>query len=166
MRILYQGARHPDPLWRLVDPHAVILGMRYYLIAREAGTDACFRQFRLERIREIEATDQPFARDPGFEVEAYCAQAFGSFFSQAEQQPVRWRFTPPAAAAAREFLFHPTQCMTDLPDGRLLVEFTASGWVVMAWHLIQWGNHVEVLSPPELQTILARVRRGDLDVLP
>jgi hypothetical protein len=64
------------------------------------------------------------------------------------------------------FRFHPNQVMTDLPDGSLLVEFSASGWVEMAWHLVSWGRAVEVLNPPELRFILERVRRGDVEVLP
>ena len=56
--------------------------------------------------------------------------------------------------------------MTDMPDGGLLVEFSAGGWVEMAWHLISWGRAVEVLDPPEMRVILEKVRRGDVDVLP
>jgi predicted DNA-binding transcriptional regulator YafY len=36
----------------------------------------------------------------------------------------------------------------------------------MAWHLIIWGNDVEVLDPPELISILHEVRRGEVKVLP
>ena len=56
--------------------------------------------------------------------------------------------------------------MTDLDDGSLLVEFTASGWLEMAWHLVTWGNAVEVLDPPELREMLERVRRGEVEILP
>jgi len=51
-----------------------------------------------------------------------------------------------------------------MPDGSLLVEFTASGWVEMAWHLVSWGNAVEVLEP--LIDILEQVRRAEIEVLP
>lgn len=67
---------------------------------------------------------------------------------------------------ARDFRFHPNQVMTDLPDGSLLVEFSASGWVEMAWHLVSWGRAVDVLEPPALHVMLDRVRCGDVDVLP
>jgi predicted DNA-binding transcriptional regulator YafY len=53
-----------------------------------------------------------------------------------------------------------------MPDGTLIVEFTASGWVEMAWHLIIWGNDVEVLEPHPLIEILEQVRRGAVEVLP
>ena len=56
--------------------------------------------------------------------------------------------------------------MTEMLDGSLLVEFSASGWVEMAWHLVSWGRAVEVLDRPELSVMLERVRRGDVNVLP
>lgn len=114
----------------------------------------------------MSVTGQGFVRDPDFCINAYCAQSFGSFFSEAEHGPVRWRFAPSAAPVVRDFRFHPNQVMSEMPDGSLLVEFSASGWVEMAWHLISWGRAVEVLDPPELRVMLERVRRRDMDVLP
>jgi predicted DNA-binding transcriptional regulator YafY len=164
--IAYQGARDPEPRKRRIEPHAVIVGTRHYLIARDVDADSRYRQFRFDRIFKMDATVQVFKRDPDFDVERYSAQAFGSFFSDAEHGPVRWRFAPGAAQAARDFVFHPTQQMTDLEDGSLLVELTASGWLEMAWHLVKWGKAVEVLEPPELREMLERVRRGEVEILP
>lgn len=166
VEILYQGAHDPEPRVRMVEPHAVIVGMRHYLIARVADAARQYRQFRLDRIFDIQATIQTFERDPDFDVDRYSAQAFGAFFSKSEHGPVRWRFAPSAAKAAREFVFHPNQKMTDLEDGSLLVEFTASGWLEMAWHLITWGKSVEVLHPPQLAEMLARVRKGEIEISP
>jgi predicted DNA-binding transcriptional regulator YafY len=168
IKITYTSARDPEPRTKLVEPHGVIAGTRHYLVARDppAAADRRFKQYRLDRIVRMEGTANYFERDPDFDIEAYCAFAFGSFFSDAEHGLVRWRFDPRAASVAREFVFHPNQVMTDLDDGSLLVEFTASGWVEMAWHLMSWGNAVEVLDPPELIAILEQVRRGEVEVLP
>ena len=114
----------------------------------------------------MKGTANYFERDPDFDIETYCTFAFGSFFLDAEHQLVRWRFDPRAAPVAREFVFHPKQVMTDMDDGSLLVEFTASGWVEMAWHLMSWGSAVDVLEPPQLIDILEKVRRGEVKVLP
>lgn len=56
--------------------------------------------------------------------------------------------------------------MTDLDDGSLLFEFTASGLLEMAWHLVLWRNAVEVLGPPEFRDMLEQVQRGEVDILP
>ena len=166
IEITYTSARNPEPRTKRVEPHGVIVGTRHYLVARDGPDDRQFKQYRLDRISEIKGTATLFVRDPDFDIETYSTFAFGSYFSEEEHGLVRWRFTPRAATVAREFVFHPTQVLTDKPDGSLIVEFTASGWVEMAWHLIIWGNDVEVLDPPELISILDAVRRGEVRVLP
>ena len=108
----------------------------------------------------------PFILDDFSDLDAFAAQAFGSFHSEAEYGPVVWRFSPSAAPIAREFEFHPTQQITDEHDGSLRVEFTASGWIEMVWHLYQWGDQVEVIAPEELRVMVDGFQRGDLGVLP
>jgi predicted DNA-binding transcriptional regulator YafY len=166
IRMTYRSARDDAPRERVVEPYGVILGTRHYLVARDTTPERRIRQYRFDRISDMAVTGQGFVRDPDFCINAHCAQSFGSFFSEAEHGPVRWRFAPSAAPVARDFRFHPNQVLTGMPDGSLLVEFSASGWVEMAWCLISWGRAVEVLEPPELRVILERVRRGDVDILP
>ena len=105
-------------------------------------------------------------RDKDFDLDAYAALSFGSFHSDAEYGLVVWRFSPAAAATAREFMFHPDQVMTDQADGGLIVTFRASGWVEMAWHLYQWGDKVQVIEPPELQEMVASHPREIFGPLP
>jgi predicted DNA-binding transcriptional regulator YafY len=166
LTIAYQGARDNGVLDRVVEPYGLLLGIRQYLIARDLGNGREFRRFRLDRISKAKITGQSFARDADFDLDAYAAQSFGSYHSDAEYQPVIWRFAPSAAAAAREFEFHPNQVVTEEPDGGLTVTFTASGWVEMVWHLYQWGDKVEVIAPTELRDIVRGHQRGDVGVLP
>lgn len=172
MEIVYQSAKDPEPKRRYVEPYGVLLGARQYLVAldientRDVENKSAFRRYRIDRIISAKITASSFVRDPDFDLDAFAAKAFGSFHSEAEFGHVVWRFAPSAAAAAREFEFHPTQKMVDEPDGSLLVQFTASGWVEMAWHLLSWGGNVDVLEPPELINLLEQVRRSRVDVLP
>jgi predicted DNA-binding transcriptional regulator YafY len=119
LTIAYQGARDNGVLDRVVEPYGLLLGIRQYLIARDLGNGREFRRFRLDRISKAKITGQSFARDADFDLDAYAAQSFGSYHSDAEYQPVIWRFAPSAAAAAREFEFHPNQVVTEEPDGGL-----------------------------------------------
>lgn len=166
LTIAYQGAKNDAPMDRVVEPYGMLLGIRQYLIARDLGNGRAFRRFRLDRITSAKITGQSFARDADFDLDAYASQSFGSYHSDAEYQPVIWRFAPSAAAVAREFVFHPNQVVTDEPDGGLTVTFTASGWVEMAWHLYQWGDKVEVIAPVELRDLVKGYQRGDVGVLP
>jgi len=151
---------------RLLEPHGMLLGIRRYLVARPVEGDGKMRRFRLDRIREARITGQGFARDPEFDLAQFSALAFSSFHSDAENGPVAWRFTPEAAPVARQFVFHPEQDMNEEPDGSLTVRFNASGHMEMAWHLYQWGDQVEVLTPNALQEMVAEHRRADFPALP
>ena len=150
---------------RRLEPHGLILGTRRYLVAREVG-EARMQHFRLDRIANAQLQADGFQRDPGFDLTTHTARAFGSYHDDREYGEVVWRFTPQAAPVAREFTFHPTQEMTDEPDGSVTVRFHASGQLEMAWHLYQWGDQVQVLQPPELAALVALHRRSDFAALP
>ena len=164
--IRYQGKQDAEPRDRIVEPYGVLLGTRHYLIARDPTNGPGFRRFRLDRIIDARITGQAFVREKDFDLDAYAAQSFGSYHSDAEFGQVVWRFSPAAAATAREFLFHPGQVMTDQADGGLLVTFRASGWVEMAWHLYQWGDMVAVIEPNELRDMAARCTQRTGGTLP
>jgi predicted DNA-binding transcriptional regulator YafY len=165
LTVVYAGGRDPDKARRL-EPHGLLLGTRRYLVARETAGDGRMQHYRVDRITSARLEVDSFARDPGFDLNTHAAQAFGSFHKDAEYGEVLWRFTPAAAATARDFLFHPTQEMTEEADGSLTVRFTASGHLEMAWHLYMWGDDVEVLAPEPLRVIVERHRRKDFPALP
>ena len=165
LTVVYAGGREPDRARRL-EPHGLLLGTRRYLVAREEGGDGQMQHYRLDRITSARLEADSFGRDPGFDLTTHAARAFGSFHTDAEYGEVIWRFAPAAAPTAREFLFHPTQRMTQAEDGSLTVRFTASGHLEMAWHLYMWGDAVEVLAPEPLREMVDRHRRGDFPALP
>lgn len=163
--VTYAGGRDPGSERRL-EPHGLLLGTRRYLVARQAGGDGRMQHYRLDRIASARLEADSFARDPDFDLAAHAARAFGSFHADDEFDEVVWRFSPAAASTAREFLFHPTQVLTDESDGSLTVRFSASGRLEMAWHLYMWGDAVEVLSPEPLRLLVERHRRNDFPALP
>lgn len=166
LKILYQTTSDLEPRIRKVEPYGLLLGMRQYLVARDIENSHAFRRYRIDRIANAKITGQSFARDPHFDLDNFASEAFGSFYSEAEFGLVVWRFAPQAAATAREFKFHPKQHLIEEPDGSLRVEFLASGWVEMVWHLYQCGDQVEVIEPESLQAMVKGFQRGDLAVLP
>jgi len=137
-----------------VYPYGVLTGSRHYLVcwSRPAGR---MMLYALPEISAVEVLDESFERDPDFDLARFAERSFGVF--QEEPVDVIWRFSPRAAADARQYLFHPTQKLDDLADGSLLVRFRAGGLLEMAWHLFTWGQEVEVLAPARLRQLL-----GDL----
>ena len=132
-----------------IGPLAMLLGEgRQYLVAfSDYAQDV--RLFALAGFERVELTEVVFERPEGFDLQSWMQRSFGIW--QEEIYDVVWCFTPEAAADARLYLFHPTQVMTDEPDGSLTVSFRAGGLREMCWHLFRWGPYVQVLNPPELQ---------------
>jgi len=131
-----------------LEPYGLLYGNRPYLVAfslNDRSRD--FRLFRLSGVERVEPMGTCFERREDFSLRDYATRSFGVF--QEEPIDVTWKFTPQAAADAREFLFHPTQRMEDQADGSLIVTFRAGGLREMAWHLHTWGDAVEVLEPAD-----------------
>lgn len=150
-----------------VHPYGLLAGMRRYLVVRPASRpDGATGLRRMDLISEARLTDEFFARDETFDLAAYARRSFGVFQNEAEFGEVVWRFAPEAAAAARDFVFHPGQSVSEAADGSLTVRFEAAGWLEMAWHLYMWGDKVEVVKPAGLKAMVARHRRSDWPGLP
>jgi predicted DNA-binding transcriptional regulator YafY len=136
------------PRWRKVVPYGLLFGPRAYLIAR-VKSRAVPVPFRLDAIHELEVLDEPGAPPPDFDLRAYAERSFGVF--QEEPLEVVLRFAPSAAPDARAFVFHPTQTLSDEPDGSLMVRFRAGGVLEIAHHLLTWGPSVTIVAPKALE---------------
>jgi predicted DNA-binding transcriptional regulator YafY len=157
--IRYRRPNGSGANWRRVHPYGFLHGHRHYLVAFHVNPKANkIALFRLPNIEEVTLLDAPFVRDPGFSLKEFAERSFGVY--QEEPVDVKWRFSPEAAAAAEEFLFHPSQTMSRRPDGSLDVAFRAGGLLEMAWHLYCWGDKVEVLAPKSLAELVAPIRRS------
>ena len=151
LHYLYRGSGKRG--YETVHPYGFLYGNRHYLVAwSESERAKDFRNFSLSNIERVEPLDRSFARKRRFSLKEYAERSFGVF--QEEPVDVVWKFTPKAAADAREFLFHPSQIIEPQPDGSLIVRFRTGGLMEMAWHLFTWGDQVEVLKPRRLRALL------------
>lgn len=152
---------------RTIEPYGILVGTRRYLIAHDPERpDGNLRRFRIDLIEDPQVLRESFSLPPDFSLAQHAMLGFGSYHAPGEYQETIWRFSAVATSHAREWRFHPEQTTTELPDGRFEVRFSASGWVEMAWHLLQWGPHVEVVAPEELRRQLEDVRRGAVEIFP
>ena len=157
IKYLYRGSG--KRAFDTVHPYGFLFGHRHYLVAWSENIEAeDFRNFSLSNIEEVTVLNEIFQKQE-FSLKAYSEQSFGVF--QEEPFNVIWEFTPKAAADAKEFEFHPTQKMTEKPDGSLVVTFKAGGTLEMAWHLFTWGNEVKVLKPVKLKRLLEKLKCGN-----
>lgn len=112
----------------------------------------------VERIRAIKVLEKSsFEHSPTIrqQIEARRERTFG-IIDDDEELAVTLKFTAEQAPYVRERVWHPSQQVQDDADGSLLLRFQASGWFeIMRW-ILGWGEHVEVIEPPDLRQAIAQ----------
>jgi predicted DNA-binding transcriptional regulator YafY len=73
---------------------------------------------------------------------------------------VRLRFEAAVAGRVRESIWHRSQRLSELPDGRVELSLDVAGIVEVRPWILSWGDSVEVLEPPELREVVAAAVRG------
>lgn len=156
LRFTYAGGAQPGRV-REVTPYGLLFGRANYLVAAEGAGEP--RNWRLDRISEIEVLDRFTARPEPFSLQAYADRSFG--IHQGDVEDVVLRIAPAAAEGALRWRFHAGQSLEPQPDGSVVVRFYASGMRELAFHLFTWGEHVEVLAPESLrQELVGQLRRA------
>lgn len=137
-----------------VCPYGFLYGHRHYLVGggAEKGREDSFYLFSLSQIEGVSISSEGFRRSKSFNLQAFAEQSFGVWMEK--PQEIVWKFTPKAASAARDFVFHPSQTLEEKKDGSLIVRFKAGGLLEMAWQANMWGDQLEVIKPAGLKAML------------
>jgi predicted DNA-binding transcriptional regulator YafY len=151
LRFRYEGGSSPGRT-RQVTPYGILFGRSNYLVAAE---DAAVgpRNWRLDRVFDVEVTGVPAARPEGFSLQAYADESFGIY--QDDTEDVVLRVTPEGADEALRWRFHARQAVEPQADGSVIVRFRSSGMRELAWHLFSWGDKVRILEPQALKDMMA-----------
>ncbi len=114
------------------------------------------RTFALPRISDVRRTGPRFQRPSGFSIGKFLDSSFGVFQGRG-RIAVRVRFQPFAAQLVRERLWHHSQRIKDLPDGRLELQLKLGALQEIERWILSWGDQAEALEPPELRRRLAEI---------
>jgi predicted DNA-binding transcriptional regulator YafY len=133
---------------RILEPLGLIYGEKVHLIAREKLKGVGEFNYILNKIKNIELTNEKF--DPnGFDLQEFSKQSFGVYFG--EIYNVKLKFIPESREDVLNYNFHPTQKIKLQDDGSVIVTFKASGDKHIMWNLFKWGYAVEIISPKSLK---------------
>ncbi|HEX6167541.1 MAG TPA: YafY family protein [Acidimicrobiales bacterium] len=125
----------------------------WYLVA---DTEAGMRTFRVGRVRSVELTDDPVVKPEGFDL----AEAWQSVVEAMDERrnvvQAVVRAEPPVVGWLRGRFGNQLTVRETLADGRLEVEVGAWSADALAYDLVGFGQHVEVVGPPE---VCERMRR-------
>jgi predicted DNA-binding transcriptional regulator YafY len=154
LRFRYEGGSTPGRV-REVTPFGLLFGRSNYLVAQE-DAEGGPRNWRLDRIHDVEVLPTAAARPQGFSLQDYADESFGIYHDAVED--VVLEVTPAGAEDALRWRFHANQQVQARDDGAVVVRFRASGMRELAWHLFTWGDRVRVLAPDILrQTLIAEI---------
>lgn len=130
---------------RRVQPwHLANLDQCWYLIARDPAKDAV-RHFALPRIKAVKVELKSFRRPEDFSPRDYFATAFGSY-AGGKPQEVRIEFDATAAPFIKERVWHESQKLESLPDGRLILTMKVARLEPVENWVRSWGGRVKVIS--------------------
>lgn len=167
VRIRHLSPGAAEQTERVIRPYGMAYrGTALYLIGYCELRES-LRTFRLNRITAVEVLPAAFTRPADFNLERYVSDIWS--IEDGPLMHVRVRFSKPVAELARETQWHPTQMITDEPDGSVVLQMETRGTNELARWLAGYGGTVEVLAPMELrdaviglgQAILQRYARTD-----
>ena len=119
-----------------------------YVISRVPYYDSLITQ-AVERFEAVEDTGETFEPPNHLPIEERVSDAFG--VSYEEPMEVAVRFTKEQAPYIRERIWHPSQELEELPDGRVVLRLRAGGsYEIRSW-VLSFGAAAEVLEPEELR---------------
>jgi predicted DNA-binding transcriptional regulator YafY len=159
VRMAYYSASRDETSERDVEPLAVLHSDgSWYVVGRCRLRDG-YRDFRIDRIRSVDATDEYFARPLGFDIQAYCSESFGMHRGE-RKYAVRIRFSAYQSRWIREKVWHESEIKLQRADGGIDLLLHAAGLADVQRWVLQYGSEAEVLGPPILRRRIAgEVRR-------
>jgi len=107
------------------------------------------RLFKVQRVRSVEETGEPFSRPPDFRARDYMAESFGTIRGDGDYHVVL-RFTQAYAGIIREKQWHPGQIHEPQPDGTLILRLHVNDLRLLKRWVMYWGTECQVLEPAEL----------------
>ena len=150
----YYSMSRDEENQRQVNPyHLTVFDGGFYLVGY-CHLRKTERIFAVERIRELKMLAMHFKVRPGFNAEEYLKHAWG--IVKGDVATVRAIFSGSIARYVRDRLWHPSQKLRDLPDGRLEMTLRVADTLEVRRWILGLGPWAEVMEPLSLRETLYR----------
>jgi predicted DNA-binding transcriptional regulator YafY len=158
VRIRYLSNSRDEETERDVEPYTLLSYQGRWYVIGYCRLRKDMRDFRLDRIRALRATGEPFTIPEDFDLEAYLGPAFGMHRGE-RTYAVHVRFTPYQARWIREEKWHDSQVMALRKDKSLDLRMQVAGLTDLTRWVLSYGAECEVISPPVLRHRIAAEAR-------
>jgi predicted DNA-binding transcriptional regulator YafY len=117
------------------------------------------RWFRVDRIRALQVLSESFVRDPNFDAKAHLEQIFQAEVGGEAIEVAIW-FDAVTAPYVRERRWHPSQTLTEHPDGAMTLRMTVRGINDLKRWIMGYGRGAKVLQPKALIDLIRQELGG------
>lgn len=139
---------------READPYGLVHFSNAWHLVAYCHMRHDIRNFRLDRMENLELLSQTFQRPPDFKLQARKR-------AESECIVVRALFDKEVARWVRESRFYYTVSEAESAEGLLVTFQVRQESEILQW-LLSWGQHVRVLEPPSLRQRIAEEATGML----
>jgi len=146
--IYYTMSRNEETRRKLAPYKIWFFDDTFYLIGN-CGMRKDVRVFALDRIKNLELTDDSFEMPADFELEDFMKLSFGVF----RGDPIRVRiwFAADIAGYISEKIWHASQHIETQSDGSIIFEAEVAGTREIKYWIMKWGARAKVLEPDSLK---------------
>jgi len=149
VRMKYYSFTSDEETLRELDPYVLFFKGRYYYVAGYCHKYNEIREFRIDRIKQLEILDKYFEVDPNFSYEAY-NDCVWNVLKGDEHYTVEIRFANKGARLVREYESKRADKIIEQPDGSLIFIKTVSNLEEIARWILSYGKDARVIKPKEL----------------
>lgn len=139
---------------REVEPHGLLCRLNNWYLTGRCTMRRQRRVFLLPNIKDLTVIEDSFySIPPGFSLKETYHDVWGTWTDDecGDLETVRLEVCAGPAERFRHNLFHESQQVRELPDGRLEVSYLLTGAQEMIPWLMSWGGAVQVLEPAWLR---------------
>lgn len=149
IQIRYFSASRNKATRREVDPYRLwyAAGGLYLIAYCHLRRDV--RMFAVERIRSLTLTDHPYQLSLGFDLDAYVRDAL--VVMRGRRIELELLFSKKAAAWVKDKIWHDSQDLLPLKDGRLRMILVVADTNELVGWVLSFGSQVQVVRPESLR---------------
>lgn len=162
VRIMYRSLSEQQALRTKLHPYQLLFSRRSWYVVGRSSVHREARLFNLVRIENLEPLDEEFQVPTRFTMDRFLRSAWHLIPEAGPDREIVIRFEAMVAGNVSEVLWHKTQRIAWLPDGRLEFRATVSGIHEISWWILGYGDQAEVLEPIDLRQLIATRARGML----
>ena len=159
LELRYRSLTEWEEIATRLKPYQLMFCRHSWYVIGHSSLHKAIRTFKLQRVLSAETTERKFRVPKSFRLSDYLGNAWTMVPEPGPDLRVRILFSPFVAHNVAEVVWHPTQQLKWLDDGRLEYRATVSGAAEISWWILGYGDQAEVIGPARLKKLVTqRVR--------